>query len=298
MNKYEIILDISKTCNISETSRNLNYTQSAISQALKSFERELGFKIFKRKNSGVELLPVGIEIIKSLEKINQEENKIKRISDSMTKSETGTVRIGSFFSFSITYLPKILTDFKKLYPLIKFEISTGNQQEIYDQLKFGKIDIAITSSYKMDEFSINEIIRDEFVIALPNKHKLAEKISVSIYDIKNFDYILSGEKFDFEIGEILSSLDIKPNHSFEISDEMLALKLIEHGFGISIHSKFFLDSIPNHADISIRKITEHYYRSIVLATNPDMFSSSASDTFVKFVTQWIIENKKDDYYKE
>ena len=40
MNKYEIILDVCETHSISRTAEKLNYTQSAISQAIRSYEKE------------------------------------------------------------------------------------------------------------------------------------------------------------------------------------------------------------------------------------------------------------------
>lgn len=57
MSKYEIILDVCKTGSISKTAAKLNYSQSAVSQLIKSFETELGLTLFKRTKHGVQLLP-------------------------------------------------------------------------------------------------------------------------------------------------------------------------------------------------------------------------------------------------
>lgn len=48
MTKYEMILSVYHTHSISVTAEKYNYTQSAISQAIKSFEKELGLPLFKR----------------------------------------------------------------------------------------------------------------------------------------------------------------------------------------------------------------------------------------------------------
>lgn len=287
MDKYEVILEVVKTCNISKAAKNLNYSQSAISQTIKSFEQDMGFPLFKRTNSGVQLLPNAKPVIKSLKIIHQENRHLQELSDSMTQSEIGTVRIGSFISFAMTYLPKILKEFTTKYPKIKFEIFTGNQQEIYEKLRRNEIDIAFTSMYGMEEFSYQIFLKDEFVVVLPCDHPFVTETSIPISHIVDQTYILSGEKFDFEIGNIIHSLDLNPQYTFEIFDEMVALKLIEAGFGISIFSKFFLESIPNHVDVAIRPITEHYYRSLVIARNPDVYSSAASNIFNYFTTSWL-----------
>ncbi|MGH1831057.1 LysR family transcriptional regulator [Enterococcus gilvus] len=287
MDKYDVILEVVKTSNISKAAKNLNYSQSAISQTIKSFENELGFPIFKRTNSGVMLLPNAKSVIKSLEIIHQENLRLQQFSDAMTRSEIGTVRIGSFISFAMTYLPKILKEFTTKYPKIKFEIFTGNQQEIYEKLSQNEIDIAFTSMYGMEEFSYEVFLQDEFVVVLPCDHPFVTEPTVSINRIVDETYILSGERFDFEIGSFIHSLGLEPQYTFEIFDELVALKLIEAGFGISIFSKFFLDSIPNHVNVAIRPISEHYYRSLVIAKNSEVYSSAASDIFNRFATTWL-----------
>ena len=287
MDKYDVILEVVKTSNISQAAKNLNYSQSAISQTIKSFENEMGFPIFKRTNSGVMLLSNASSVIKSLEIIHQENLRLQQLSDAMTQSEIGTFRIGSFISFAMTYLPKILKEFTTKYPKIKFEIFTGNQQEIYEKLSRNEIDVAFTSMYGMDEFSYEVFLQDEFVVVLPCDHPFVTEPTISINRIVDETYILSGERFDFEIGSFIHSLGLEPQYTFEIFDELVALKLIEAGFGISIFSKFFLDSIPNHVDVAIRPISEHYYRSLVIAKNSDVYSSAASDIFNRFATTWL-----------
>ncbi len=49
MTKYEMILSVYHTHSISVTAEKYNYTQSAISQAIKSFEKELGLPLLKER---------------------------------------------------------------------------------------------------------------------------------------------------------------------------------------------------------------------------------------------------------
>lgn len=120
MNKYDVILDVCKTGSFSKTAHNLNYSQSAISQTIRSFEAEMRFPIFKRTNTGVTLIPAAQEVINSLAAINAEQEKLKRISDAITNAECGVVRLGLFLSFSITYLPGMIKKFQEKYPKIDF----------------------------------------------------------------------------------------------------------------------------------------------------------------------------------
>jgi len=92
MNKYEIIISVCDTHSISKTAASLNYTQSAISQAIKSFEKELGFPLFKRSKHGMELMPNTEEIIASLKVICREKKKIRQIAANLTSLDSGYIR--------------------------------------------------------------------------------------------------------------------------------------------------------------------------------------------------------------
>ena len=63
MNKYEIILKAYETGNITKTAESLNYTQSAVSQAINNYEKELGFAIFIRSKSGVSPTADGLRTV-------------------------------------------------------------------------------------------------------------------------------------------------------------------------------------------------------------------------------------------
>ena len=54
MSKYQTILAVCETHSISKAASKLNYTQSAVSQTIKNFEKELGVPLFKRSKQGME----------------------------------------------------------------------------------------------------------------------------------------------------------------------------------------------------------------------------------------------------
>lgn len=291
MKRYEIIIDVCETKNFTKTAQRLNYSQAAVSQAVKSFEEEMGFPVFERKKSGVELLPAAKEVIDTIKTIASEQRHLKEISDSMTKAEAGTVKIGTIFSIAINFLPKILKEFTDIYPQITFDIFSGEYDEIQNKLKDGEIDIAFTSKYGADGFTQIELFQDEFVAVLPRNHPLAEKVALSIYDFEGVPYIPSGEKFSYEIGKIFETVRIKPTCSFRLTDELMSHKMIEAGFGVSVSTKYFLDSVPTFADVCIRPFKEHYYRTLVIAKNDMRFCPAAAMTFINFLKERIVEVK-------
>lgn len=287
MKKYEIIIDVCETGNFTKTAQRLNYSQAAVSQTVKAFEAEMGFPIFKRKKSGVELLPAAREVIDSLEKITAEQKHLKEISDSLTKTDSGLIRIGTIFSIAVNLLPNILKEFHTVYPLIHFDIFCGEYDEIHTKLANGEINLAFTSKYGAKGFTYIELFQDEFMVVMPVNHPLAKKMALSIHDLEGVPYIPSGEKFDFEIGELFNTVRITPTVSFKLTDELVSHKLIEAGFGVSVSTKYLLDATMTFSNISIRPFKEHYYRTLVIAKNELRFCPAAAITFMDFFREYL-----------
>lgn len=287
MKRYEVIVDVCKTKNFTKTAQNLNYSQAAVSQAVKSFEKEMGFPLFERRKSGVELLPVARDVLQSLNKIIEEEHRLQELSDSLTKTECGVVKIGTIFSIGINLLPGILKDFHRLYPEIKFDIFSGEYDEIYNLLKDGEIDLAFTSKDGAEGFTSTELFRDEFMAVLPPDHPLSEKAELSIYDFQGYPYIPSGEKFGYEIGEIFNTINVQPACSFSVTEELISHKMIEAGFGISVSTEYFLESVPSFANVCVRPFKEHFQRTLVVARNESHFCPAATTTFIRFLNEQL-----------
>lgn len=55
----KIFINLAETLNFSLTAKTLNLSQSAVSQAIKSIENELGFSLFKRTKRQVRLTKSG-----------------------------------------------------------------------------------------------------------------------------------------------------------------------------------------------------------------------------------------------
>ena len=53
MSKYDIILDVYENQSISKAAAKHNYTQSAVSQTIRNYEKEIGLKLFKRTKNGI-----------------------------------------------------------------------------------------------------------------------------------------------------------------------------------------------------------------------------------------------------
>ena len=284
MKKYLIVLDVCQTKSISRTAEHLNYTQSAVSQAVKSFETELGFPMFKRSKTGMELLPNMEEIVNSLQIICDEYNRITEIARNINSLDSGYIRIGSIQSISYHWLPDVLKRFSETYPNIIFQLTVGGFSFLKEQLKNNKLDCIFVSSYSVPELSFVPIANDELMLVTPKEHALAKAEKVTLSDVNGQDFVLSSDGLDYEMGKIFEMNNIKPKIRYRLDEDYAVLKMVEQGFGITILPKLLIDKAP--FEICARSFEEHYSRVLGVAYAKDGLPNLPTIKFLDYVKKW------------
>lgn len=280
MNKHNVIKTVYEMKSISCAANKLNYTQSAVSQIIKGFEKEVGVKIFKRSKSGVELMPNAEEIMKCIIEICNLEEKINDISDNLTSLDTGYIRIGTIQSIAYNWLPKILDRFSEDYPNISFDIVVDKFDELVKKVKSNQLDIIFVSEYSVPDMNFVKLYIDELVLITPVKHKLSSQITVPISKLKDEKFILSADGLSYETGIIFNRNGIDPEIKYKVNEDFTVIKLVESGFGVAILPKLLLENTP--FNVSIRNFSEHYNRVLGVAYSKDIEITPVVEMFINY----------------
>lgn len=154
VNRFEVLLNVVESGSFTHAADAMGYTQSAVSHIIGSMEEEYGVKLLTRDRSGVRLTPEGNLLLPYAYKVvsacREFQNKVLDIR----RFAAGTIRVGTFTSVAVHWLPSILNSFRALYPAIRFEIKQGNYGEIVDWILKGAIDCG---------FTLNSILSNLFV---------------------------------------------------------------------------------------------------------------------------------------
>ena len=288
MGKYEILLSVCETRSISKTAQNLHYTQSAVSQAIKAFEKELGIQLFHRSRNGMEPMPNTEGIWEALRAICREQEHISRIARDLTSLERGSIRIGSIQSISYHWLPDILKEFSEMYPAIRFEMTVNGFQELEQKLRAKELDCIFVSRYAVPELPFVPMGKDELMLVTPLGHPLAEKEEISLSDIDRQNFILSSDGLDYETGKIFELNGISPRIQYRLNEDFATLKMVEKGFGITILPRLLLRQAPFR--VCVRSFAEHYSRTLGIACSQEVAPTTATLKFVDFVKDWSRKN--------
>ena len=123
MNRYIAFLKVFERNSFSDAARDLGYTQSAVSQMIKSLEEELGVTLLVRSRSGVALTYEGRHLLPYIRDTVNAYRMLQSQAAGFSGLEQGTIRLGTFTSVSSFLLPPAMERFRSQHSGIRFELS-------------------------------------------------------------------------------------------------------------------------------------------------------------------------------
>ena len=178
--------------NISRAAEMLHITQPTLSRQLAQLEEELGAQLFTR-GRGVALTEQGMLLRRRAEELVELADKTEQEFLTQSQELTGTIAIGSGESASAQVLPEILSSFHQKYPLVKFDLYTGNAEQLRERLDRGLLDAALlfepVSLEKYEYFPLRRM--DHWGVSIRSDDPLATKESVTPEDLRDRPLLLS-----------------------------------------------------------------------------------------------------------
>lgn len=113
--RYQIVCMVVDCGSLKGAADELGYTQSAVSQAVKALERELGTTIIERGKQGVSLTRDGKQYLPYLRQIVTAEAELEGKRQELLGLSSTDIRIATFTNVSRTVLPRVIRDFGALH---------------------------------------------------------------------------------------------------------------------------------------------------------------------------------------
>jgi len=145
-----------------------NVARSTVSQGIKTLEDELGYKLTKKQRGTLEITKEGIVFANQAAQILKMVEELKHKTLSKDAQTVGIIKMATHQSFLNSYLWKRLRKFKKKFPKVDVQITTGIGAQISELLETQQIDLAIT----LDEIKTNNIRSVSSEILLNGDFKL------------------------------------------------------------------------------------------------------------------------------
>ncbi len=240
--KGKIVLAVAEAGSFSAAADQHGYTPAGISYTVDVVEKELGFSLFARSHGGVKLTRAGEQILPFIKDLVHAADRLERQASKISDLLWGDVRIGSFSSIAMKFLPTLLEDFRKLYPDVSVRIQEGVQQDLIQMVSSGKADFVICSHQDGVEHQFFPLRRDQMWCVIPKEHPLAAEEAIRPYRLAGEDLIMPAYGEDPDVVDLLERFQVHANIKYSTVETDTAYALMEKGLGIVITNELAMDN--------------------------------------------------------
>lgn len=279
--KYLAFVKTVEKGSFTKAAEELNYAQSSISKMVSDLEKEWGIILLERSRNGICLTSPGEKILALARTIISDFGELENYVNQVNGLESGIVRIGTFSSVAINWLPNIFAEFQRDYPGIDYEMLLGDYVEVERWIEEGRVDcgfLRLPVSPSLDTISLK---KDEYKVVLPANHPLAKKEKIDIKDLEGQPFLLLEHGGKTEVTELLEKNNVHPQIRFTTWEDFAIMSMVEKGLGIGILPELILKRIPY--EIEIRSLEEPYYREIGLAMKNSKRLTPATQKFIEYL---------------
>lgn len=175
----EYLVSVASLGNFGKAADACFVSQPALSIQIKKLEAHLGVQLFERTNKSVRLTSIGDDIVAQARQILHEVDNLCELAKNASNPLVGSIRIGIFPTISAYLLHRIMPMLTQSLPQVSFYLVEEKTQYLLAQIRTGELDAAILS-LPIDEkgLIVHDLFDEEFLLAVPHKHPLAQKMSI------------------------------------------------------------------------------------------------------------------------
>ena len=276
--------------NITKAAKYLNLTQPNLSRQINMLERDIGHKLFERKHNNIILTPEGILLKKRAEEIINMVDKTRAEFNFTDKVIAGDIFIGAGETWAMSLVASVMKDVQSDYHHIRYNIYSGNFQDITEKLDKGLLDFGLlidpADLSKYDYLKIP--LKDTWGLAMRKDSPLSNKKNITKNDLLNIPLIISRQVIETEIedndfsrwfSDTFDNLNITATYNLIYN----ALIMVSEGMGYALCLDKLIDNMY-HQNICFIPLKPKLESGINIVWKKNQEFSRASKIFLDRLT--------------
>ena len=268
--------------NMSRAAEQLHVTQPTLSKAMRALEDELGKKLFTRHSFSIALTEEGILLRDRAEDLISMADKIEQEFLALDDITGGDIYFGLAESYQIRYLAREIREFKKLYPDLRYHITSGDTEQVTEKLDKGLLDFAVICE-PPDERKYSYILfpeADYFGAVMPRDSQLAEWEHICAEDLVGLPLFCSEQSWDNDIRpwakEVFSRLRLEGSFRLSYNGSMFA----KEGLGVLLTLNDLIDTSAKNG-LAFRPLYPRLEMKMYLIWNKYQSFTPIAESFLK-----------------
>ncbi|NQZ32395.1 MAG: LysR family transcriptional regulator [Oceanospirillaceae bacterium] len=282
---------IGETGTLRQAAYTLGITQSALSHRLAEAERRLGGLLFVREGRKLRETAAGRAMTQTANQIIPILQRAELDFEQAADNEITVVRFGVAAYSCYHWLPAFLAKMSKIEPGLQLELVASATQNPLRNLQEGTVDVVLAPGYfAAPGIESIPVFQDELVFVTNVKHKLAGKKFIEAEDLAGEDYLTYSKTAQpgFEYERFIRPSGVVPHLVTVVEVTDAIVELIASGFGVSILSKWAVQSAIKNNSVAVMKVSAESldleWSALIRTSEP---SSSTARILSARLAQWF-----------
>jgi len=281
----KIFLLVCDTLNMTATGKQLDMSQSAVSQAIKEVEEYFKVILFERfskqlfiTDSGKELRDYALHIVSLLDEV---EVKLKNPEIS------GNIRIGANITIGTTLIHQYIKKYNQMHPLVNIMVSVNNSRRIEEMLNNNDLDFALMEETVRNTYLDSEVFCDDKMVVISYaENKLCKKEIVTFEDLSKEKILLrekgAGVRDTFEHIAYLRGIKLEP--VWESSSTTALVNAVKEHIGIAVVPyQLVKQELEKGTIVEIKLSDVNLSRKLTIVTNRHKYITEPVREFIELV---------------
>ena len=228
---------VAETGSFSRAAEQSHVAQPSLSQQILKLEDELGARLFDRLGRSIRLTDVGKTFLPRARAVLRELEAAKGDVVERKDSVGGAICVGVIPTVAPYFLPPHLTFLTREFPQARLTVVEEITPVLLERLRAGTVDVAILAlPIRGHEFDAFPLLTERLYAALPKKHALAQRRSLSLKDLREEPFLLlrDGHCFRDTAVAACDRARLNPQIIFESGQFSSILSMVGTGMGVSI----------------------------------------------------------------
>jgi DNA-binding transcriptional LysR family regulator len=223
----------------------LRIAQPALSQQIRTLERELALQLLERTNRGVVLTDAGARLVAEARSVLERFDEAVEVMRRVRAGSVGSVRVGVFPGPLRTVLPPVLVELRRQRPDVEVETRFVPAHEQPIALLDARLDLALMPSLGQagvaPPLAEKVVSRELLGIAVPAAHPLARKRLLGAKDLAGLPFVFmardSGPDVYDTVLAALRAAGVRPRSMLESSTPESSLSIVAAGLAASVKTQ-------------------------------------------------------------
>jgi DNA-binding transcriptional LysR family regulator len=292
----QVLIALANKESVSGAAAELNVTQSAVSQSLKSLEKKVGFVILNRSSKQAFLTEDGRKLAKIakqyLKKIDETIDEI-HLSKDVFK---GKLHVGTLAGLGKSWISSALIEFLAKYPEIDLTITLDFPEWLIKRFERTEIDVLILPENVLPPWPEKLTLHDEKITLIyPKKWKISDQTELK--ELLQYPLIMfqtHDPLFYRWVRETYKTTPRLVNEKLVVNSFGQILRAVEKGLGIAVVPTHVIDRFNLSPEVGrISSKNEVFNHHITYAFQPDEAKNIKIKTLYEF-----LQKKHHELYSE